>query len=70
YPLYHHAFFVTEGGRWAVVQQVMSAKDRTARRYHWIKDGLCKDSLIVEPHEAIVGETRREAALNLTARES
>jgi len=70
YPLYHHAFFVTEGGKWAVVQQGMSAKDRTARRYHWIKDGLCKDSFVIEPHEAIVGETRREAALDLTARES
>ncbi|MCW4002204.1 MAG: DUF763 domain-containing protein, partial [Candidatus Bathyarchaeota archaeon] len=24
YPLYHHAFFVTESGEWAVVQQGMS----------------------------------------------
>lgn len=36
YPLYHHAFFVTERGKWAVVQQGMSAEDRTARRYHWV----------------------------------
>jgi len=35
YPLYHHAFFLTEDGKWAVVQQGMSTKDRTARRYHW-----------------------------------
>jgi len=70
YPLYHHAFFVTERGKWAVVQQGMNVEDRTARRYHWIKEGLCKDSFVVEPHEAIVGETRREAALDLTARES
>lgn len=70
YRLYHHAFFVTERGKWAVVQQGMNVEDRTARRYHWIKEGLCKDSFVVEPHAAIVGETRREAALDLTARES
>ncbi len=70
YPLYHHAFFVSEEGKWAVVQQGMSAQDRTARRYHWIKDGLREGSFVVEPHKAIVGETRREAALDLTARES
>jgi len=70
YPLYHHAFFVTERGKWAVVQQGMSAKDRTARRYHWIKEGLCKDSFVVEPHEAIVGEIRREVVLDLTAKGS
>jgi len=67
YPLYHHAFFVTEHGKWAVVQQGMNVKDRTARRYHWTKEGLCKDSFVVEPHEAIVGETRREVVLDLTA---
>ena len=48
----------------------MSAKDRTARRYHWIKEGLCKDSFVVEPHEAIVGEIRREVVLDLTAKGS
>ncbi len=70
YPLYHHAFFVTGNGKWAVVQQGMSTKDRTARRYHWIKEGLCRNSFVVDPHEAIVGETRRKTALDLTARES
>jgi hypothetical protein len=70
YPLYHHAFFVTEQGKWAVVQQGMNLKDRTTRRYHWTKEGLCKDNFVVEPHEAIVGETRREVVLDLTARGS
>jgi hypothetical protein len=70
YPLYHHAFFVTEQGKWVVVQQGINVKDRTARRYHWTKEGLRKDSFVVEPHEAIVGETRREVVLDLTARGS
>lgn len=32
YPLYHHAFFLSEKGKWTVVQQGMSIEDRTARR--------------------------------------
>jgi len=68
YPLYHHAFFMTEGGKWAVVQQGMSVKDRTARRYHWLSENV--KTFVVEPHDAIVGDTRREVALNMTARES
>ena len=70
YPLYHHAFFVTERGKWAVVQQGMSVKDRTARRYHWLQEGFSKDNFVYEPHEAIVGDTRREVVLDLTARGS
>jgi len=68
YPLYHHAFFMTEGGKWAVVQQGMSVKDRTARRYHWLSENV--KNFVVEPHDAIVGDTRREVALNMTAKES
>ena len=68
YPLYHHAFFVTENGRWAVVQQGMSVKDRTARRYHWLSEHM--ENFVVEPHDAIVGDAKREAALNMTAKES
>jgi hypothetical protein len=36
YQLYHHAFILTEDGKWAVVQQGMSLQNRTARRYHWL----------------------------------
>jgi hypothetical protein len=68
YPLYHHAFFVTEGGEWAVIQQGMNLKDRTARRYHWLS-GNVRD-FVVEPHDAIVGDVKRDVALNMTARES
>ena len=65
YQLYHHAFFVTAEAKWAVVQQGMSPEDRTARRYHWLSDATA--SFTVEPHSAIVGDTKRPAALNMTA---
>jgi hypothetical protein len=68
YQLYHHAFLLTEDGKWAVVQQGMSAEDRTARRYHWLSDATA--SFIVEPHNAIVGNAKREKALNMTAKVS
>lgn len=68
YPLYHHAFFITEGGQWAVVQQGMNTKDRTARRYHWLSDHV--KEFVAEPHDAIVGDVKREVALNMTAKES
>jgi hypothetical protein len=68
YQLYHHAFVLTEDGKWAVIQQGMSAEDRTARRYHWLSDTTA--SLVVEPHNAIVGDVKRERALNMTAKAS
>jgi len=68
YPLYHHAFFVTEDGKWAVIQQGMNISDRTARRYHWLSDNV--KSFVVEPHKAIVGDTRRPIVLDMTAKES
>ncbi|MCP8311616.1 MAG: DUF763 domain-containing protein [Candidatus Methylarchaceae archaeon HK02M1] len=68
YPLYHHAFFITEEGEWSVVQQGMNAQDRTARRYHWLSENL--GDFIVEPHEAIVGDVKRPSVLNMTAREA
>jgi hypothetical protein len=68
YQLYHHVFVLTENEKWMVVQQGMSAEDRTARRYHWLSDSTA--SLIVEPHNAIVGDAKREKALNMTAKTS
>ncbi|MEA1904295.1 MAG: DUF763 domain-containing protein [Candidatus Hadarchaeota archaeon] len=67
-PLYHHTFFTTEDGRWAVIQQGMDTRDRTARRYHWISDHV--KSFVDEPHEAIVSEVFKNQVLNMTARES
>jgi hypothetical protein len=68
YQLYHHAFFVTEDRKWAVVQQGMCTQDRTARRYHWLSENV--KSFVVEPQEAIVGDARREIALDMTAKDS
>jgi hypothetical protein len=68
YPLYHHAFFMTVDGKWAVIQQGMDARDKTARRYHWVSEHV--QSLVVEPHDAIVGDTVRPTALDMTSRNS
>ena len=68
YPLYHHAFFVTEGGEWAVVQQGINTNDKSARRYHWLSENV-KD-FVVEPHDAVVGDMKKDMVLDMTARES
>jgi hypothetical protein len=68
YQLYHHAFFMSEEGKWAVVQQGMCPEDRTARRYHWLSTSV--KSFVVEPHKAIVGDARRQVVLDMTAKQS
>jgi hypothetical protein len=67
YQLYHHVFFFTDEGRWAVIQQGMNPDDRTARRYHWLSEALC--DFVVEPHSAVCCD-RKGRTLNMTARES
>ncbi|MCX8191956.1 MAG: DUF763 domain-containing protein [Nitrososphaerales archaeon] len=68
YPIYHHAFFISETGDWAVVQQGLCEADKTARRYHWYSKNV--DNFVVEPHDAIVGDCVRPRVLNMTAREA
>jgi len=68
YQLYHHAFFIAEDKKWAVVQQGMCLQDRTARRYHWLSENV--GSFVVVPHNAIVGDARRDIVLDMTAKES
>jgi len=68
YQLYHHAFFLAEDGKWAVIQQGMCPQDRTARRYHWLSDNV--EDFVVEPHVGIVGDVKRDIALDMTAKES
>jgi hypothetical protein len=65
FDLYLHGFFVTDDGRWAVVQQGMNGDSRLARRYHWLSEGL--GSFVDEPHAAIDGEQQGEI-VNLTDR--
>ncbi|MDA4113502.1 MAG: DUF763 domain-containing protein [Thaumarchaeota archaeon] len=68
YPIYHHTLLFSERGRWAVIQQGMNSSDRSARRYHWLSEHV-KD-YVVEPHDAIVGDSVVETVLNMTAREA
>ncbi len=64
YPLYHHSFFLTEDGKWAVVQQGMNNDNRYARRYHWLSGNVY--DFVNEPHTAICGN-KEENVLNMTA---
>ncbi|BER91896.1 DUF763 domain-containing protein [Atrimonas thermophila] len=68
YQLYHHVFFFTSSGSWAVVQQGMNEALRLARRYHWLSETV-KD-LVCEPHRGICAQRRESRVLNLVARES
>jgi len=67
YQLYHHVFFFTADGSWAVVQQGMNEKNHYARRYHWLGENM--SDFVCEPHSAICTEGTGET-LNLVASES
>lgn len=67
FQLYHHNFFFTKNGKWAVVQQGMNLQNRWARRYHWLSDDLV--SFVEEPHKAIASN-KKVKPLNLTATKS
>lgn len=63
FDLYLHGFFVTREGRWTVVQQGMNDASKSARRYHWLSEGL--SSFTEAPHAAIEGQPEG-AITNLT----
>jgi hypothetical protein len=65
FDLYLHGFFVTDDGKWTVVQQGMNDAKRQARRYHWHSEGLT--DFIEEPHSAIDGRNQG-SIINLTDR--
>jgi uncharacterized protein len=65
FDLYLHGFIVTDHGRWVVVQQGMNDASRTARRYHWLSEGL--KSFVEEPHAGIDGVNQGDI-VNLTDR--
>ncbi|QHO71723.1 hypothetical protein ACH79_02860 [Bradyrhizobium sp. CCBAU 051011] len=65
FDLYLHGFFVTDDGKWTVVQQGMNGDKRQARRYHWHSEQL--ESFVDEPHSAIDGPAQGEI-VNLTDR--
>jgi uncharacterized protein len=63
FDLYLHGFFVTDDGKWTVVQQGMNGDKRQARRYHWHSENL--KNFVDEPHSAIDGPLQGEI-VNLT----
>ena len=67
FQIYHHCFFFSQNGVWAVVQQGMNEKNVTARRYHWFSDEI--KNLVIEPHSGIISDAKNNS-LNMTARES
>jgi hypothetical protein len=67
YQLYHHAFFFTDSGSWAVVQQGMNESTRYARRYHWLGEKV--QDFVNEPHSGISSQAK-SVALDLVAEQS
>jgi len=65
FDLYLHGFFVTDDGKWTVVQQGMNGTRRQARRYHWNSETLT--NFVEEPHAAIDGPDQGNI-INLTDR--
>lgn len=65
FQLYHHSFFFSQSGAWAVVQQGMNIFYQTARRYHWYSESL--QDLICEPHSGIASQVK-VPVLDLTSR--
>jgi hypothetical protein len=63
FELYLHGFVTTRDGKFCVVQQGMSDVRRTARRYHWLSEGLT--SFVDAPHSAIDGPNQG-TIVNLT----
>ncbi len=63
FDLYLHGFFVTDDGKWTVVQQGMNGDKKQARRYHWHSEDLT--SFVDQPHRAIDGP-RQGQIVNLT----
>jgi len=63
FDLYLHGFFVTDDGKWTVVQQGMNGEARQARRYHWHSRDL--RDFVDAPHSAIDGRPAGEI-VNLT----
>ena len=68
FQLYHHSFFFSRNGAWAVVQQGMNQEKRSARRYHWFSKNV--NDLVSEPHSGISSPIVLNRVLDLTAKQS
>jgi hypothetical protein len=67
FQIYHHSFFFSKSGAWAVVQQGMNTANQTARRYHWHSEKIT--DLVCEPHSGIASQVK-VPVLDLSAKES
>jgi hypothetical protein len=67
FQIYHHVFFFTGQGQWAVVQQGMNQDSGWARRYHWLGEGVA--DFVDEPHAAVCGSPTGDI-LNMVASDS
>lgn len=67
FQIYHHSFFFSRSGVWAVVQQGMNIQNQTARRYHWFSEKIT--DLVCEPHSGITSQVK-VPTLDLTAKKS
>ncbi|MDI6840402.1 MAG: DUF763 domain-containing protein [bacterium] len=69
YQIYHHTFFFTKDGAWAVVQQGMNLESCFARRYHWLTTNpLAHCSFVDDPHNAILATHIEKLVLNTVAK--
>jgi hypothetical protein len=68
FQLYHHCFFFSPRGTWAVVQQGMNEDSRYARRYHWASEAAA--DMVCEPHSAICSQAHSQYCLNMVAQHS
>ena len=68
YTLYQHNFFLTEKGKWAVIQQGMNTDTKYARRYHWMSTEL--DNFLDNPHTGIECDVKHEHTLNMASTDS
>ena len=68
YTLYQHNFFLTEKGKWAVIQQGMNTNTKYARRYHWMNSNL--DDFLKDPHTAIECDKKNDETLNMASKNS
>jgi hypothetical protein len=68
HQLYHHVFFLSETGKWVVIQQGMNDATGYARRYHWFSDHIT--DFICEPHNAILGVKNKSTVLDMVSKKS
>ena len=58
FQIYLHAFVLTAGGQWAVIQQGLNDQAGLARRYHWHSASV--RDFTSDPHTAIAGQHQGE----------